>query len=174
LPPYKSRSVESRPGTRGALERPVSPDQPEGEADEEEGVQAMQAADEGSARKTDVGEDELEDDEEEKQGGETGGFPGVAGGEGEQDEDKDGERNDEGAIDAMEARKGDIGIEPGGVDSGGVIGRVCVGVTGGASDGENGGSDEVKLGEEFEEKKEAQGRICLREETGAARGGDCG
>jgi hypothetical protein len=51
-------------------------------------------------------------------------FPGVAGGEGEQDENRDGERDDEGAIDAMEAREGDIGVDPGGVDGGGVIGRV--------------------------------------------------
>jgi hypothetical protein len=164
----------SGPGIGGGLVRPESPDQPEGKADEDEGVQAMQAADESSARKTDVGEDELEHNEEEKQGGETGGFPGVAGGEGEEDENEDRERDQEGAINAMEARVGDVVVYPGGVDSGGVIGRVRSAIAGGAGDGENGGGDEEKLGEEFDKEKDAEGRICLRKETGAARGGEYG
>jgi hypothetical protein len=45
----------------------------------------MQRCDGGEVRmlKADEGEGELENNEEEEQGGETGGFPGVAGGEGE-------------------------------------------------------------------------------------------
>lgn len=134
----------------------------------------MQAADEGGARKTDHGEDDLEDDEEEKQGGEAGGFPGVASGEAEQDENEDGDGDEEAAIEAMEAREGDIVVDPGAMDGGGVIGRGRVGVAGSTGDGENGGGNEKELGEEFEEEKDSEGRICLGKETGAARGGECG
>ncbi len=79
----------------------------------------MQADDGGEFRmlKADEGEGKLEYDEEEKQGGEQGSLPGVASGEGEQDEDEDGGRNEEGAVDAMEGREGVVGALPS-VDAG--------------------------------------------------------
>jgi hypothetical protein len=141
------------------------PGQPEGDADNDEGVEAMEAGDGGKVRmlKADEGKGKLEDEKEKKQGGEQGRLPGMAGGEREKDEDEDGGRNEQGTVEAMERREGVVG---------GVVGGKREGERGG--DGDDSGGDEVELGTEFDEEKDAQGRICLSEETGASRSGECG
>jgi hypothetical protein len=115
----------------------------------------MQPSDGGEVRmlKADEGEGELDNNEQEEQGGETGSFPGVAGGEGEQDENEDGGGDEEGAVEAMKGREGVVGALPGDVDS----------ERGG--DGDNGGGDEVELSKKFEEEEDAEGRICLGKEA---------
>jgi len=121
----------------------------------------MQAGDGGEVRmlKAYEGEGELENEEEEKEGGETDGFPGVAGGEGEHDENEDGGGDEEDAVDAMEGREGVVSALPD------VVGGDVDGERGG--NGDDCGGDEVELSEE--EEKYAEGRICLDKEAGGAR-----
>lgn len=76
----------------------------------------MEADDGGQFRmlKADEGEGKLEDEKEKKQGGEPGRLPRMAGGEREKDEDEDGERNEQGSVEAMEGREGVVGGVVGG------------------------------------------------------------